>query len=82
MALTARHFWRRGKAEPIELMGDVKRALPDTRFRFALPNGHEVLAHISGKMQKNFIRIAAGDKMNVEMPPYDLNKVRVTCRHS
>ena len=70
------------KEEPIELTGNVTQVLPGTMFRVALPNGHEVLAHISGKMRKNFIRIAVGDKVNVEMSPYDLNKARITYRHS
>ncbi len=70
------------KEEPIELTGSVKQVLPGTMFRVALPNGHEVLAHISGKMRKNFIRISVGDKVNVEMSPYDLNKARITYRHS
>ena len=70
------------KEEPIELMGNVTQVLPGTMFRVALPNGHEVLAHISGKMRKNFIRISVGDKVNVEMSPYDLNKARITYRHS
>ena len=70
------------KEDPIELMGDVKQVLPGTMFRVALPNGHEVLAHISGKMRKNFIRISVGDKVNVEMSPYDLHKARITYRHA
>jgi translation initiation factor IF-1 len=70
------------KEEPIELSGNVTQVLPGTRFRVALPNGHEVLAPISGKMRKNFIRIGVGDKVNVEMSPYDLNKARSTYRHS
>ncbi len=70
------------KEEPIELMGTVSQVLPGTMFRVALPNGHEVLAHISGKMRKNFIRISVGDKVNVEMSPYDLGKARITFRHS
>lgn len=70
------------KEEPIELTGSVTQVLPGTMFRVALPNGHEVLAHISGKMRKNFIRISVGDKVNVEMSPYDLNKARITYRHS
>ena len=68
--------------EPIELTGSVTQVLPGTMFRVALPNGHEVLAHISGKMRKNFIRISVGDKVNVEMSPYDLGKARITFRHS
>jgi translation initiation factor IF-1 len=70
------------KEEPIELMGSVSQVLPGTMFRVALPNGHEVLAHISGKMRKHFIRISVGDKVNVEMSPYDLGKARITFRHS
>lgn len=70
------------KEEPIELMGSVTQVLPGTMFRVALPNGHEVLAHISGKMRKNFIRISVGDRVNVEMSPYDLGKARITFRHS
>jgi translation initiation factor IF-1 len=70
------------KEEPIELLGTVRQVLPGTMFRVALPNGHEVLAHISGKMRKNFIRISVGDKVNVQMSPYDLGKARITFRHS
>ena len=55
------------KEEPIELTGSVTQVLPGTMFRVALPGGHEVLDHISGKMRKNFIRISVGDKVNVEM---------------
>ena len=73
---------RVAKEEPIELAGTVTQVLPGTMFRVALPNGHEVLAHISGKMRKNFIRISVGDKVNVEMSPYDLGKARITFRHS
>jgi len=69
------------KEEPIELTGTVTQVLPGTMFRVALPNNHEVLAHISGKMRKNFIRISVGDKVNMEMSPYDLNKARITFRH-
>jgi translation initiation factor IF-1 len=70
------------KEEPIELEGTVTQVLPGTMFRVALPNGHQVLAHISGKMRKNFIRISVGDKVNVEMSPYDLGKARITFRQS
>jgi translation initiation factor IF-1 len=70
------------KEEHIELSGTVTQVLPGTMFRVALPNGHEVLAHISGKMRKHFIRISVGDKVNVEMSPYDLNKARITYRAS
>src|SRR5262245_17008828 len=70
------------KEEPIELQGTVTQVLPGTMFRVALPNGHEVLAHISGKMRKNFIRISVGDKVDVEITPYDLSKARITFRHA
>ena len=69
------------KEEPIEVTGTVTQVLPGTMFRVALQNGHEVLAHISGKMRKNFIRISVGDRVNVEMSPYDLGKARITFRH-
>jgi len=71
---------RVAKEEPIELTGSVTQVLPGTMFRVALPNGHQVLAHISGKMRKNFIRISVGDKVKVEMSPYDLGKARITFR--
>lgn len=56
--------------------------LPGTMFRVELPNGHQVLAHISGKLRKNFIRISVGDTVNVEMSQYDLNKARITYRQA
>jgi translation initiation factor IF-1 len=70
------------KEEPIEVSGSVTQVLPGTMFRVALPNGHEVLAHISGKMRKHFIRISVGDKVNIQMSPYDMNKARITFRES
>ena len=70
------------KEEPIALQGTVTQVLPGTMFRVALPNKHEVLAHISGKMRKNFIRISVGDRVDVELTPYDLTKARITFRHS
>jgi translation initiation factor IF-1 len=70
------------KEEPIGLQGTVTQVLPGTMFRVALPNGHEVLAHISGKMRKNFIRISVGDRVDVEITPYDLSKARITFRHT
>jgi len=70
------------KEEPIEISGTVTQVLPGTMFRVALPNGHEVLAHISGKMRKNYIRISVGDKVTVEMSPYDLNKARISFRQA
>ena len=68
------------KEEPIELTGTVTQVLPGTMFKVALSNGHEVLAHISGKMRKNWIRINVGDKVKVEMSPYDRGKARITYR--
>jgi translation initiation factor IF-1 len=68
------------KEEPIEISGTVTQVLPGTMFRVALSNGHEVLAHISGKMRKNFIRISVGDQVKVEMSPYDLGKARIIYR--
>ena len=70
------------KEEPIELTGSVTQVLPGTMFRVALPNGHEVLAHISGKMRKNYIRISVGDHVKIEMSPYDLGKARISYRES
>ena len=70
------------KEESIETDGVVVDVLPGTMFRVKLSNGHVVLAHISGKMRKNFIRIVPGDKVTVEMSPYDLTKARITFRAS
>ena len=67
--------------EPIELTGTVTQVLPGAMFRVALANGRIVLARISGKTRKHFIRISVGDKVNVSMSPYDLNKARITSRH-
>jgi translation initiation factor IF-1 len=68
------------KEEVIQLEGEVLEVLPNTSFRVKLENGHVVLAHISGKMRMNYIRILAGDKVNVEMTPYDLTKARIIFR--
>ncbi len=68
------------KEDQIEMEGTVIDALPNTMFRVQLDNGHIVLAHISGKMRKNYIRILTGDKVKVEMTPYDLTKGRITYR--
>ncbi|MCX6966767.1 MAG: translation initiation factor IF-1 [Verrucomicrobia bacterium] len=68
------------KEEGIQTDGTVVDVLPGTMFRVKLPNGSEVLAHISGKMRKNFIRIVPGDKVTVELSPYDLTKARITFR--
>ena len=64
----------------IEVEGKVMTVLPGTMFRVQLSNGHTVLAHISGKLRKNFIKIATGDKVKMEMSPYDLEKARITYR--
>ena len=64
----------------IEVEGKVVAVLPGTMFKVQLGNGHVVLAHISGKLRKNFIKIAAGDTVKMEMSPYDLEKARITFR--
>ncbi|MCF6765375.1 translation initiation factor IF-1 [Thiotrichales bacterium 19S3-7] len=69
------------KEDQIELEGTVIETLPNTMFRVELENGHIVTAHISGKMRKNYIRILTGDKVTVEMTPYDLTKGRITYRN-
>jgi translation initiation factor IF-1 len=69
------------KEDLIEFEGIVSEILPNAMFRVKLDNGHEVLAHTSGKMRKNRIRVLTGDKVNVEMTPYDLSKGRITFRH-
>ena len=68
------------KAAVIEIEGKVIEKLPNTMFQVELENGHKVLAHISGKLRQNFIRILPGDKVTVEMSPYDLTKGRITWR--
>jgi translation initiation factor IF-1 len=69
------------KEEKIEGEGEVVEALPSTMFRVQLEGGHSVLATISGKMRKHYIRILPGDKVKVELSPYDLNRGRITYRH-
>ncbi len=69
------------KKDAIEVAGKVVELLPNTMFRVELANGHRILAHISGKMRLHFIRILPGDKVMVEMSPYDLTKGRITFRH-
>lgn len=69
------------KEELIEMDGRVDEMLPDSRFRVTLDNGHQIIAYASGRMQKNFIRILAGDKVSLELSPYDLSKGRITFRH-
>jgi translation initiation factor IF-1 len=68
------------KEDAIEMEGEVIDTLPNTTFRVRLENGHVVIAHISGKMRKNYIRILTGDKVKVELTPYDLSKARITYR--
>lgn len=68
------------KSDVIELEGTVVEALPNATFQVELANGHQILAHISGKLRMNFIRILPGDKVTVEMSPYDLTKGRITWR--
>ncbi|MFW2176289.1 MULTISPECIES: translation initiation factor IF-1 [unclassified Moraxella] len=68
------------KDDVIEFEGEVIDTLPNTLFKVRLENGHEIIAHISGKMRKNYIRILTGDKVKVEMTPYDLDKGRITYR--
>jgi len=69
------------KEEKIEVEGSVVEALPSTQFRVKLDNGHNVLAYLSGKMRKNYIRILLGDRVRVELSPYDLTRGRITYRH-
>ena len=65
----------------IEIQGTVAETLPNAMFRVQLDNGHKVLAHISGKMRMNFIKILPGDKVTVELSPYDLNRGRIIYRY-
>ena len=69
------------KEELIEMRGEVEEVLPDSRFRVKLENGHSLIAYTGGKMRKHHIRILAGDKVSLELSPYDLNKGRITFRH-
>lgn len=68
------------KADVVEMEGEVLEAYPNAFFRVILENGHEIKAHISGKIRKHFIKINIGDKVNVELTPYDLNKGRIVKR--
>ena len=68
------------KEEPIVVEAIVKESLPNARFRCELENGHQILAHVSGKMRMHFIRILPGEKITVEMSPYDLTKGRIVYR--
>ena len=68
------------KEEVIEIEGTVVEALPNTNFKVELENGHQILAHISGKLRMNYIKILPGDKVKVELSPYDLTRGRITWR--
>ena len=70
------------KEENIELDGEVVDTLPNTTFKVKLENGHTIIAHISGKMRKNYIKILTGDAVKVEVTPYDLTKGRITFRET
>ncbi|MDR0828629.1 MAG: translation initiation factor IF-1 [Prevotellaceae bacterium] len=69
------------KTEAIEVDGTVREALSNAMFRVELQNGHEIIAHISGKMRQHYIRILPGDRVKVEMSPYDLSKGRISFRY-
>jgi len=69
------------KEEKVEVEGTVIEALPNTQFMVELDNGHEVLAYLSGKMRRYYIRILLGDRVRLEMSPYDLNRGRITYRY-
>ena len=69
------------RKDAIEVEGKVVELLPNTMFRVELPNGHRILGHLSGKMRLNFIRILPGDKVAVELSPYDLNRGRIVYRY-
>lgn len=68
--------------EVIELLGTITEALPGTQFRVELQNGHQIIAHVAGKMRKHYIRLVPGDSVTVELTPYDLTKGRITYRKS
>ena len=68
------------KSDVLEVEGTVLEALPNAMFQVELPNGHRIMAHISGKMRMNFIRIYPGDKVTMELSPYDLTRGRITWR--
>jgi translation initiation factor IF-1 len=69
------------KEDSVEVEGTVVESLPNAMFRVELPNGHKVLAHISGKMRMHYIRILPGDRVQVELTPYDLSRGRITYRY-
>lgn len=76
-----RRFEPKEKDDVIQVDGTVTKVLPATMYNVELESGHVILAHISGKMRKNFIRITTGDRVKVELSPYDLTKGRITFRH-
>jgi len=69
------------KEKPIEVDGEIKETLPNAMFKVILDNGHEIIAHVSGKMRMHYIKILPGDKVKLEMSPYDLSKGRITFRY-
>lgn len=71
-----------GNKEVIELTGVIVETLPGTQFRVELENGHQIIAHVAGRMRKNYIRLVPGDSVTVELTPYDLTKGRITYRKS
>lgn len=70
-----------GKSDVIEIDGIVEETLPDAKFKVKLQNGHVILAHVSGKIRMHYIRILPGDRVTVEISPYDLTRGRITFRH-
>jgi len=75
-----RRYAHLSKSDVIEMEGTVVEALPNAMFQVELPGGHRIMAHISGKMRMNFIRIYPGDRVTIEMSPYDLSRGRITWR--
>ena len=69
------------KEKPIEVDGEIKETLPNAMFRVTLDNGHEIIAHVSGKMRMHYIKILPGDKVKLELSPYDLSRGRITFRY-
>ncbi|KXK39752.1 MAG: translation initiation factor IF-1 [Nitrosomonas europaea] len=80
MAVVSRDRFLMAKEETIQMQGEVIETLPNATFRIKLENGHIVLGHISGKMRMNYIRILPGDKVTVDLTPYDLTRARITFR--
>ena len=69
------------KEKPIEVDGEIKETLPNAMFKVVLDNGHEIIAHVSGKMRMHYIKILPGDKIKLELSPYDLSRGRITFRY-